>query len=67
MMATQDTDGQLLRVWRAATFEELGFDAEQSLALADSAGLDGFKLSHHDVRRYLADGCSKDLVIKIFT
>lgn len=53
--------------YRYDTFIELGFTEDQALELVDAHGLDGFRLSHHDVRRYLEQGATHALVVCMFT
>jgi hypothetical protein len=65
-MATTDTTENSLRVWRTKMFDEMGFELLDSLTLADAKGLDGFALSHHDVKKYLAGGATKEQIVVIF-
>lgn len=52
--------------FRLSMWEELGFDDDQALALLWARGTDGFYLSHHDVRKYLAGGATHDQIVHIF-
>ncbi len=64
-MATITTDEVTLH--RVEMFLDLGFNENDAFVLGDARGLDGFRLSHHDVEKYLADGATHEQVVRIFT
>jgi len=66
-MATTDLSGDRIAAWRLECFLELGFTRDQARELVEVRGTDGFKLSHHDVRRYLALDATRDQIMRIFT
>lgn len=59
---------------RIAMFEELGFSKEEAELLHASfidvkIGDKMYKnrLSHHDIRKHMSQGCTAELILKIFT
>ncbi|WP_028058387.1 hypothetical protein [Candidatus Solirubrobacter pratensis] len=67
MAGTTDLNGDKIRAYRSETFRSLGFVDDQVMSLVDAKGLDGFALSHHDVRRYLAQGATHEQIARIFS
>lgn len=52
--------------FRHDMFIECGFSEEEAFCLVNARGVDGFRLSHHDVRRYLDQGATHRQVLDIF-
>jgi hypothetical protein len=45
---------------------EYGFSPADARLLVEARGLDGFRVSHHYVREYLANGATHDELLAIF-
>lgn len=63
-MDLADTDD--IAAFRLLMWIELGFTAAQAEALLWAKGLNGFDLSHHDVKKYLDAGCTHQQIVDIF-
>ena len=60
-------DDESVRAHRWEMFVALGFTTEEAADLIEARGLDGFPLNHHDVRRYLDGGATREHILRIFS
>lgn len=65
MMTELDTDS--VSMHRIERFMALGFDSDEAFILLDARGTDKFLLSHHDVRKYIEGGATKEQILQIFS
>jgi hypothetical protein len=65
-MATTDLGLDDVTLHRVETFLALGFQHDEAFELAEARGLDGFRLSHHDVERYMVQGATHAHIMRIF-
>lgn len=65
-MATTDLGLDDVTRHRVEMFLDLGFQEDEAFQLAEARGLDGFRLSHHDVRKYMVGGATHAHVLRIF-
>jgi len=67
MAGTTDLNGDRIAAWRKEAFLSLGFSETDAEKLIEARGTDGFRLSHHDVRRYFEHGATHEQIVRIFT